>query len=318
MVSSATVCGICGQFACDSATLCRLWFILGVTVPRLIINADDFGLTSGVNRAIEAGNRAGVVTSATLMANSAAFAEAVALAGSLPKLKVGCHIVLVDGEPLGSGLDSLTNGSSKFRSRLSGFAILALRHRLAEDEIRREAEAQIRKVQAAGVAVTHVDTHKHTHIFPQVLRPVLKAAKACGIRAVRNPFEPFRAWPPMAGRPQLWKRALEVAVLQRFAAGFRNLVREEGMATTDGAIGVIATGNLDPRLLLATIHALPEGTWELVCHPGYVDAALKSAGTRLVESRGVELEALTSEETKRALAARGVELISYGELAFSH
>jgi len=284
-------------------------------VLRLIVNADDFGLTSGVNRAIVEASRNGVVTSATLMANSQAFQDAVDLAKAEPQLKVGCHIVLIDGEPLCGGLNSLTKDASKFRSSIKDFAIAAVRKRIAPDEIQREAEAQIRKTQSAGIAVTHVDTHKHTHLFPHVLRPVLKAAKACGVGAVRNPFEPPRTWPRhLMAIPSLWMRVIQVALLQKFAASFRKIVLEENMLTTDGTIGVSATGNLDQKLLNEITQALPAGTWELVCHPGYLDADLETAGTRLLHSRQVELAALTSEETKQNLTERGIQPISYADL----
>jgi predicted glycoside hydrolase/deacetylase ChbG (UPF0249 family) len=99
-----------------------------------------------------------------------------------------------------------------------------------------------------------------------------------------------------------------------FAREFHKAVREEGMQTTDGTVGIAATGKLDRRMLIAIISALPEGTWELVCHPGYADADLKNAGTRLIASREVELEALTADETRAALKKRRVELISYADL----
>jgi predicted glycoside hydrolase/deacetylase ChbG (UPF0249 family) len=300
-------------------------------VPRLIINADDFGLTSGVNRAIIEASRAGAITSTTLMANSSAFEEAVALAKSQPQLRVGCHVVLIDGEPLSSGLKTLTcgkttygtgtngittSGAGRLKSSLKEFALAAIRKRLSQEEIRQEAEAQIRKIQAAGIAVTHIDTHKHTHILPQVLRPVLKAAKACGIRAVRNPFEPPRARPRgmVLRTPSLWVRALPVRLLHRYAAEFSLAVKEAGMITTQGTVGIIVTGTLDQTLLNSTLQALPEGDWELVCHPGYVDADLQAAGTRLLESRQTELQALTSDETRKSLTGKGIQLISYADL----
>ena len=287
-------------------------------MPRLIINADDLGLTSGVNRAIEEAGRAGAITSATLMANSSNFDEAVAATRQLPEMKIGCHVVLVDGEPLTNRIPSLTNGATRFRNSLRDFALAATQKKLNQEEIQREVEAQIRKIQAAGITLTHVDTHKHTHMFPHVLRPVLRAAKACGIPSIRNPFEPFRTWPAatVMRKPGLWVRALEVALLRNYASDFSRIIREEGMSTTDGTVGVIATGKLDQGLLLRTIQALAEGTWELVCHPVYMDAELAAAGTRLLASRQVELEALTSEATRHALAERGVELISYEDLAF--
>lgn len=269
-----------------------------------------------MNRAIEQAGRAGAISSATLMANSLAFDEAVRIARNLPRLSVGCHIVLVDGEPLSRGLSSLTGGGSRFKGSLKDFAVAATRKRLSQDEIQREAEAQIRKIQSAGIAVSHVDTHKHTHIFPHVLHPVLRAAKNCGVHAVRNPFEPVKAWPKatIAARPTLWKRALQVGLLQKFFTEFRRSVSTQGMFTSDGVAGVVATGRMDQELLLATINALPKGVWELVCHPGYIDAGLSSTGTRLLQSRTVELEVLLSQQTRTALAKRGIELVSYKEL----
>jgi len=280
------------------------------------VNADDFGLTSGVNRAIAEGNRNGVVTSATLMANAQAFPEAANLAKTLPNLKTGCHVVLIDGTPVSQGLSSLLNGSSQFRSSLKEFAIAAVRKQIAPGEIQREAEAQIRKIQSAGITLSHVDSHKHTHMFPHVLRPVLQAARSCGIRAVRNPFEPLRAWPhaAMLGAPGLWLRSAGVMAFQMFASEFRKALREAGMVSTDGTVGIAVTGKLDQKRLLQILSTLPAGTWELVCHPGYSDADLKAAGTRLTQSREIELAALTSQETRQALKRQNIELISYAEL----
>jgi len=285
-------------------------------VRRLIINADDFGLTAGVNHAIAEGSRSGVITSATVMANAQAFDGAVELAKTLPGLKMGCHVVLIDGVPISRELPSLTNGSHRFRSSLKDFALAAVRKKIGVEEIQSEVEAQLRKIQSRDIMLTHVDSHKHTHMFPHVLRPVLRAARACGVRAVRNPFEPLRSWPRglVLGTPGLWVRSAEVMALQWFAAEFRKTVHEESMLTTDGTVGIAATGKLDQKILRRILDALPQGTWELVCHPGYSDADLKAAGTRLIQSREVELQALTSEETKQALARQSIELISYADL----
>jgi len=285
-------------------------------VRRLIVNADDFGLTAGVNRAIVEGNRQGIVTSATLMTNAQASEAAIDLARAQPGLKTGCHVVLIDGVPLSANLPSLTNGSGRFRSSLKEFAVAAVRKKVAAEEIEREVEAQVRKLQSSGIKLTHVDSHKHTHMFPHVLRPVLRAARACGIRAVRNPFEPMRSWPGsmVLGTPGLWLRSAGVMALGMFAAEFRRAIKEQGMVSTDGTVGIAATGLLDQDKLSRILEALPEGTWELVCHPGYSDADLQSAGTRLTQSREIELAALTSLATKEALARRRIELISYADL----
>ena len=283
---------------------------------RLIVNADDFGLTAGVNRAIIEGNHSGIVTSATLMANAKATDAAIDLARTQPSLKTGCHVVLIDGVPLASNLPSLTDGSPRFRSSLKQFALAATRGQIAADEIQREVETQIRKLQSCGVTITHVDSHKHTHMFPCVLRPMLRAAKACGIRAVRNPFEPLKSWPAgmVLGSPGLWLRLAGVMGFQIFAAEFRRALKEEGMVSTDGTVGIAVTGMLDQKRLLRILEALPEATWELVCHPGYSDPDLQAAGTRLTQSREVELSVLTSAETRKALARRQIDLISYADL----
>ena len=283
---------------------------------RLIVNADDFGLTAGVNRAIVEGHQQGMITSSTLMANGSAFAEAVGLTQSSPRLSVGCHVVLVDGTPISpaSQVSSLLDeGKQKFRTSITDFARQCLRGKLVAREIEAEAEAQIRKLQDAGIAVSHIDTHKHTHLFPQVLRPVLQAARKCGVRAVRNPAEPIHLG-EVAAKPGLWKRWAQVRFLNRLANNFRSAVQDAGMVTPEGTLGVLITGVMDERLLKAILGRVPEGTWELVCHPGYDDADLAKIDTRLRESRVRELELLKSPEILKELERHEVQLISYRDL----
>lgn len=287
---------------------------------RLIVNADDFGFTGGVNRAIAEAHTHGVVTSSTLMAKGPAFADAVEVAKTLPHLSVGCHVVLIDGEPvLGpEQLPSLTV-DSHFRDGLKIFAARAVSGCINADEIIAEAGAQIRRIQSAGITVSHFDTHKHTHLFPKILRPLLRAAAACGIRSVRNPFGPrlpLRSSQLLA-RPNLWTRYAEVQALRRFAGRFRKAVDRQGFTTPDGTLGIEVTGILDETLFRAIARNIPEGTWEFVCHPGYNDGDLKAAKTRLRESREAELRVLTLPAAHGLLSQEGIELISYHELATS-
>jgi hopanoid biosynthesis associated protein HpnK len=284
----------------------------------LIVNADDFGYTSGVNRAIVEAHSRGVVTSSTLMANGAAFADAVQLSKTVPELSVGCHVVLTDGEPvLDAGqLPSLTT-ASHFRDGMIAFAARALAGGMDANQITAEATGQIRKIQSAGIAVSHFDTHKHTHLFPKILRPLLRAASDCGVRAVRNPFGPrlpLRS-SHLLTRPSLWTRSLEVRILSAFAGKFREAVDREGFATPDGTLGIVVTGALDETLFYAIASSIPDGTWEFVCHPGYNDADLQAGKTRLRESRETELRVLTLPAAREVLAQQGIELISYRDLA---
>ena len=284
---------------------------------RLIVNADDFGLTSGVNRAIVKAHTEGVVTSATLMATGPVFGEVWELAKQNPKLSIGCHVVLIDGEPVlpSARVPSLTQ-SGRFRDDLKTFAALAFTGQLDTTEIASKATAQIRTLQAAGFCVSHFDTHKHTHIFPRVLSPLLQAAAECGVRAVRNPFGPrlpLRS-SELLKRPNLWKRWAELRMLGSFAGRFHKTVQREGLITTHGTLGIEVTGTLDESLFTAIATSVPEGTWELVCHPGYNDSDLQSAKTRLRESREVELRVLTLPRAREILTRQEVELISYRDL----
>lgn len=286
-------------------------------MKRLIINADDFGLTKGVNRGIAECFAAGGITSATLMANSAAFDDAVAIAKANPKLGVGCHVMLVDGEPLtGSSAKSLLKSDSRsFRVGIAEFAFAALRGKLDPDEIYNEACAQFQRLKSGGIAPDHFDTHKHTHMFPAVLKPLLQAAKDFGVMAVRNPFVPLgrAALAHLLKRPQLWTRTSEVAALRNFHDSFQSEVAKAGMKTTDGSFGVIATGSLDYRLTEAILGSIPDGTWEFVCHPGYSDANLDAVKTRLRTSRIIEAEILR-DRVPAFVKSNDMELTTFAAL----
>lgn len=260
---------------------------------RLIVNADDFGLTSGVNRAILELHRAGVLSSATLMARASATGEAIDMARATPSLGVGCHVVLVDGLPVLPPHDvpSLIEPQTGcFVPKLSTFLRALFSGRIRSEEIEAEARAQIQFLQSDGVNLTHIDTHKHTHMFPLVLRPILRAARSCGIRRVRNPFEP--EWAVRATPRASLIRSAEVFALRRFGPYFRRVLAEEGFTTTDGTVAVAGTGVVNADTVRALLQQLPQGTWEFVTHPGYNDADLARVRTRLRESRDVERTAL--------------------------
>jgi chitin disaccharide deacetylase len=283
------------------------------------VNADDFGLTEGVNRAIVEAHQRGIVTSATLMANGAAFDHAVRLAKENPSLHVGCHLVLMDGEPVlpTKEVASLVPDGKRLRADFASFAWAALRGRIVDAHIEREATAQLRKIQSAGLSLSHFDSHKHAHMLPMVLRPLLRAAQACGIRALRNPFVPLRpiAYAHLFRRPHLWTRYTEVKLLRGWHDAFRRIVAAAGMNTTDGSFGVLSTGALDLPLFEAIAGCVPDGTWEFVCHPGYNDADLDHVRTRLRASRVLELEVLTSPTARAALEKRRIQLTNFSAIA---
>ncbi len=286
---------------------------------RLIVNADDFGYTTGVNRAIIEAHTHGIVTSSTLMANAPAFDDAVHLAKQNPQLSVGCHVVLLDGKPVLDPVrvSSITKNSSPvFRDGLKSFAARAFSGRIDRSQIEAEITAQIQKIQSAGISVSHLDSHKHTHLLPAVLGPMLRAARAlAGVRAIRNPFGPRKPLKSaeLLARPGLWTRYAEVRILRTLSGRFHTAVAKEGLITTDGTLGVVVTGSLDEELFRAIAAIIPEGTWEFVCHPGYNDSDLQRANTRLRQSRETELRVLTMPEARESLVSAGVSLLSYTE-----
>jgi chitin disaccharide deacetylase len=283
---------------------------------RLIINADDFGLAPGVNRAIVELQLAGALSSATLMANGPFFSPAVYMAFAQPGLAVGCHVVLVDGSPClrPAEVPSLVDprNPSSFRTTVGSFFADLLRGRIREEEIEAEAVAQIRRIQSSGITVSHIDSHKHVHAFPRVLAPLLRAARQCGVRCVRNPFEPW--WSLKATRPAGTVRRMQVHVMRTQGRAFARLTREHGMITADGSLGLLATGVLDESVLRSLLQAMPSGTWELVCHPGYSDRALDEARTRLRASREVERSALLAVIPEEIRNDSGLALIDFHQL----
>jgi predicted glycoside hydrolase/deacetylase ChbG (UPF0249 family) len=285
-------------------------------MKRLIINADDFGLAPGVNRAIVELQQAGALSSATLMANGPFFSPAVYMAFAQPALAVGCHVVLVDGSPClrPAEVPSLVDprNPSSFRNTVGSFFADLLRGRIREEEIEAEAVAQIRRVQSSGITVSHIDSHKHVHAFPRVLAPLLRAARHCGVRCVRNPFEPW--WSLKATRPAGTVRRMQVHVMRTQGRAFSRLTREHDMITADGSMGLLATGVLDDSVLRALLRAMPTGTWELVCHPGYSDRALDEARTRLRASREVERSALLAVIPDAIKSDSGLALIDFHQL----
>ena len=201
-----------------------------------------------------------------------------------------------------------------FRPGLLDFAQAAVRGSIRPQDLAREAQAQIQKLQRAGIDVTHIDTHKHTHIFPSVAGPVLHIAERCGIQPVRMPFEP--RWSTEKARLPL-RRKLQLRVLERFRPSFQQMTRERRMHgfVPDGTLGIAATGTLDANTLRTTLAALPdEGVFEFCCHPGYMDEALLEENTRLQESREVEREAFLRVIPEMLRNAGAPRLIHYGNL----
>jgi len=285
-------------------------------MKQLIVNADDFGYTRGVNAGIIRGFRDGIVTSATIMANGEAFEDAIECARDNPGLGVGCHLVLVGGKcvAMATKAASLADSEGRLPASLAAFLSKLSVGSIRAGELEAELRAQVRKVIAAGVQPTHFDSHKHTHAHPKVMEAVVRVAEEFGIRRIRKPFEDVKGllWPAFRGGA--WKQRATALIAGVNAPGFQRMADSRGMLTPDHFIGVGATGRLNRKAILDMIGAMREGTTELMCHPGEYDEGLERSATRLKKERETELEGLTDPDVRAAVLGHRMSLINFGDL----
>ena len=288
-------------------------------MKNLIVNADDFAWTQGVNRGIAEAFRHGIVTSTSLVANGEAFADAVEVARAMPRLGVGVHLNLSDGAPVAERgtVTSLLNDAGGFGGGPKSLLLRRASGGLLLEEVEREWDAQIQKVHDAGIEPTHLDGHKHVHMLPGLFEVALKLARRHGIGAIRVALEAssLRAALASGARQRavvVMKQGVEARGLKLLARDARELAERSGIATADHFCGIAQTGELTREGVEELLKNLPEGTTELMCHPGYADEALGKTATRLQDSRQGELEILTDAGIRNLVASQGIRLIDYG------
>ena len=290
---------------------------------NLIVNADDLGWTQGVNRGIAEAHRNGIVTSTSLLANGCAFEEGVQSALQSPRLGVGVHLNLSDGKPLAPArqVKSLLDENGNFSGGPETLLFRLTAKSLDAREVELEWNAQIEKVRAAGIRPTHLDGHKHVQMLPGLFAVALRLAKKHGIEAVRVSHEAssLRAALNSGGEQAglMLKQGVQARGLKLLARDARKMAERAGIAAADYFCGIAQTGVLTKKGIQQMLASLPEGTTELMCHPGYADAELEKSATRLQKSRQTELEILTDKEIRKSIAALGIRLINYGEISTS-
>ena len=282
-------------------------------MASVVINADDFGLCAGVNEGIIRAHRDGILTSATLMANMPGFDQAVALARENPALGVGIHLNLMRGRPVSppDKVPSLLAPSGLMLGSVYKFFRRLQTGRIVMAEIETELRAQIEKALAAGVALTHADSEKHLHSIPRVFAAVIKVLPDYGLKRVRFMNEVCLSLHP-AQAAKSWAIALACRSMKR-------RLRESGIITVDRFYGICQSGRMTARRLEGILEGLPEGTAEVMVHPGYMTSELvdleKITGSYYINNlREGELAALLDPGPRDAVRRRGHRLITYREI----
>ena len=289
---------------------------------QLIVNADDFGLTEEVSGGILDAHREGIVTSTTLMANGGAFDAAVSMCRRTPRLGIGVHLNLTEGAPVSPAWRIPSLVDRKGRLHLSPGRLLKalVVQQINLADVETELRAQIHKIFRAGISPTHLDGHKHVHVLPGVSDIVIRLAGEFSIPSVRCPLEE----PPRlsymldsrsASLASVFKQYLVGRGVSALARRFRKKLAVAGLHCPAHFYGLSQTGFLDARGIREVLGRLPQGTSELMCHPGYVDDELAQTGTRLLAEREIEVFALRSRPVRRLVESSGIRLVNYKALA---
>jgi hopanoid biosynthesis associated protein HpnK len=277
---------------------------------RAIFSADDFGLSLAVNEGIERAHREGLLSTASLMVAGDAAADAIRRTRAMPNLRVGLHLVAIEGPAVlpPAEIAALLDAEGRFPSDQLGLGLRYAFSRTARRQLTREVAAQYRAFAASGLPLDHANAHKHMHLHPTVGRLLIEAGRAHGLRAVRIPAEPAGVMTRLGARQGPGARALLgwTQVLRRQA-------QRAGLLTNDHAFGIGWSGGMTEERLLRLIPALPSGLSEIYFHPA---AGRDPVLDRLMPgySHESEMAALLSPTLRAAVDEGGIQRTSYTEM----
>ncbi len=272
------------------------------TARRLIVNADDFGQSPGVNEAVIRAHREGILTTASLMVNEPAFPEAVALARQHPRLGVGLHLTLSHGHSAlpPEKIPGLVNADGEFSNRAEATGLRYFMRRRLREQLRREIEAQFEKFRATGLPLDHVNGHLHFHLHPTIFGLVMELTERFGIRRMRLTREPFWMDVPLASGQRLYRSTH--AMIYFWLSGYaRRTLRRKKIRHTQRVFGLLQNARVNEDYILKLLRILPEGDSELYSHPS-------------LDQFKHELDALISDRVKTAVREHDIQLIRYQDL----
>ena len=277
-------------------------------MKQLIVNADDFGLTTGVNRGIQRAYKNGIVTSASLLVTGSAFEDAVALARLNPELEVGLHLALVEERAVlgGEALPTLVDETGRLPRTSGEFFRRAFLGRINWNEVEREIAARIGLFQQTGLRFSHLNSHQHLHMFPPVFQIVRRLTRRMDNVWIRNPAGPWRKAPGV--RMERWVQQLGLNLTCLATRGLHDPPLQQ---MPDGMYGFEVGGRLTRSALEQILRKIPDGLYELICHPGEDDADTRTQYSHWGYRWAEELEALTAPETRVVLEKQEIVLTSF-------
>lgn len=282
-------------------------------MKQVIVCADDFGLAVEVNEAVEAGCRDGILTAASLMVGEAAATDAVERARRLPKLKVGLHIVLVDGTPVSppSTIPDLLDADGRLSANQARAGFRFFFKPGVRAQLEREITAQFEAFRTTGLTLDHVNCHKHMHLHPTVAALIIRIGKRFGMTAMRVPMEPAAV---IARAEPTRKSNLGETVLGAWTQVLRGQIRRAGLHANDQMFGLAWTGQMTEARLMSLLPHLPDGVSEIYFHPATArpDTLTRTMPTYVHDQ---EFRALVSPAARAYIAQAGIRLISYADLA---
>jgi hopanoid biosynthesis associated protein HpnK len=280
-------------------------------VKKLIITGDDFGLSLSVNEAIEEAHRRGILTTASLMVGAKATADAVERARRIPSLRVGLHLVLVDGLPVlpPQAVPDLVTGKGEFSSHLVRAGINFFSRPKVRQQLEKEIRAQFQAFQNTGLLLDHVNSHHHIHLHPTVLGLILKVGREYGMRAMRLPYEPpLHSW--RASRNGLLRRTGIWLLLSPWVSLLKRRLRRAGVHSNDFVFGMNDSGDMHLDLVLRFLRQLPPGVTEIYFHPAIPDIDRRGED----RSHGGKYETLTDLQLRQVLLTSGIQQIAFSDL----
>ncbi len=285
---------------------------LGNSLPcrLMVINGDDFGFSSGVNRAIVEAYDRGVLTSTSLMVTGAAFEEAVECARSRPGLAVGLHLVLAGGRSVlpPDQIPHLVDRHGYFSEHPEWAGLRYQFNRAARHEIALEIRAQLEKFQQTGLPLSHVDGHLHLHVHPVVLRCLVELAQEFNIQFIRLPFEELKLTLEI-DRSALWTKLVWSIVFRGLRRNGERLLKAKGIQFADRVYGLLQTGRMTEDYLLALIPKIQTQRVEIYSHPAI---AVTGEPSNAPLGLGVEeLKALLSDRVYEQILQSGFTLTNY-------